>query len=119
MGIWFSSTPSPESASKSSLGELPECCVAVMMGYMDPPQICKLALMNRTFRGASMADFVWESKLPPNYHLLLRQIFDDFPSDLGMRGIYARLCRVNTFDEGTKVTQHSFFGVYAKTTLIC
>lgn len=106
MGLRFSSSEAAasESASpSSSLGELPESCVAQIMTYMDPPQICKLATLNRAFRGASSADFVWESKLPPNYDILLRRIFADFPSHLGKRGIYARLCRLNSLDDGTKV----------------
>ncbi|KAG4933079.1 hypothetical protein JHK87_047081 [Glycine soja] len=104
MGIRFSSSQAApsESSPASSLGELPESCVAQIMTYMDPPQICKLATLNRAFRGASSADFVWESKLPPNYDVLLRRIFADFPSHLGKRGIYARLCRLNSLDDGTK-----------------
>ncbi|CAJ2664183.1 unnamed protein product [Trifolium pratense] len=101
MGIRFSISSSQP--SKPSLGELPESCVAVIMEYMDPPQICKLASLNRAFRAASSADFVWESKLPPNYHLIIRKIFDvSFPSHLEKRGIYSRLCSLNTFDGGTK-----------------
>lgn len=108
MGIGLSSlhadrNGSPIVPSKPTLGDLPESCVALILGYMDPPQICKLATLNRTFRGASWADFVWESKLPPNYDALVRKIFGDFPSNLGKRGIYARLCRLNTLDGGTKV----------------
>ncbi|XP_004515800.1 F-box protein PP2-A12-like [Cicer arietinum] len=100
MGIRFSISSQP---SKPSLDELPESCVAVMMEYMDPPQICKLASLNRTFRSASAADFVWESKLPPNYNALINKIFDGtFPSYLGKRWLYKILCSVNTFDGGTK-----------------
>lgn len=100
MGIWFSIS---SQASKPSLGDLPEDCAAIMMKYMDPPQICKLASLNRAFRGASWSDFVWESKLPPNYEVLVRKIFNGLPSDLGKREIYERLCTVNSFDRGTKV----------------
>ena len=89
--------------SKPALGDLPESCVALIIEYMDPPQICKLAKLNRTFRSASWADFVWESKLPPNFDVLVRKIFGDFPIDSSKRSIYTRLCRMNTFDEGTKV----------------
>jgi hypothetical protein len=101
MGIRFSVSSQP---SKPSLGELPESCVAVIMEYMDPPQICKLAYLNRAFRVASSADFIWESKLPPNYDVIISKIFDtSFSSHLGKRGIYSRLCSLNTFDGGTKV----------------
>lgn len=113
MGNWFSTTSSSQS-SKPSLDELPESCVAAVMEYMDPPQICKLASLNRTFRGASFADFVWESKLPSNYQLILCKIFQgvSFPSHLGKRGIYSRLCSLNTFDDGTKVNQIVLFFVH-------
>lgn len=101
MGIRFSSFRSNQTGS--TLGELPESCVASIIGYMDPPQICQLATLNRAFRAASSADFVWESKLPTNYHLLLAKIFHDFPINLSKRDIYASLCRLNTIDDGTKV----------------
>ncbi|KAJ7944868.1 F-box protein PP2-A13 [Quillaja saponaria] len=88
--------------SKPSLGDLPESCVASILEYMDPPEICKVARLNRAFRGASWADFVWESKLPPNYEILVHRVFQDFPQNMPKRGIYTRLCRLNTFDGGTK-----------------
>lgn len=90
------------SQSKPSLGDLPESCVALLLGYLDPPQICKLARLNRAFRGASLADFVWESKLPSNYEALVRKVLGELPENLGKREIYARLCRANSLDAGTK-----------------
>ncbi|KAL6979634.1 hypothetical protein U1Q18_021289 [Sarracenia purpurea var. burkii] len=86
-----------------SLGDLPECCVASVLGYLDPPEICRLAKLNRTFRGASSADFVWESKLPANYDTLIQTVFDFFPPNLCKKEIYKRLCRLNSLDGGTKV----------------
>jgi hypothetical protein len=50
---------------KPNLGDVPEGCVALILTHLDPPEICKLAWLNRAFRGASSADFVWESKLHP------------------------------------------------------
>ncbi|KAL7167432.1 hypothetical protein ACSBR2_037983 [Camellia fascicularis] len=85
-----------------SLGDLPEACVASVMEYLDPPEICKLAMLNRAFHGASSADFVWESKLPPNYDSVIEKVLDDFPSKLCKKDIYARLCLQNSFDGGTK-----------------
>ncbi|XP_055821445.1 F-box protein PP2-A12-like [Solanum dulcamara] len=86
------------------LGDLPESCVASVLVYMDPPQICKLSMLNRAFRGASSADFVWESKLPMNYNSIIQRVFAgrNFPSNLCKRDIYAKLCRPNSFDGGTK-----------------
>ncbi|GAU14125.1 hypothetical protein TSUD_169500 [Trifolium subterraneum] len=64
MGLRFSSFLSNSTVSSgSTLGELPESCVASIIAYMDPPQICQLATLNRAFHAASSAYFVWESKL--------------------------------------------------------
>lgn len=96
------SGPSPE----TGLGDLPESCVASVLVYLDPPQICRLAMLNRAFRGASSADFVWESKLPLNYGDVIDRVFekdDSFCKGLCKRDIYSRLCRPNSFDGGTKV----------------
>ncbi|KAF5460726.1 hypothetical protein F2P56_020574 [Juglans regia] len=88
--------------SKPSLGDLPESCVALVLASLDPPEICKLARLNRAFRGASWADYLWESKLPSNYQVLVRKVFGELPGDLGKREIYARLCQANSFDCDTK-----------------
>ncbi|XP_059661712.1 F-box protein PP2-A12 [Cornus florida] len=85
-----------------SLGDLPEACVASILVYLDPPEICRLAQLNRAFRGASSADFVWESKLPSNYDSVIESVFDDFPPKLCNKDIYGRLCRPNSFDGGKK-----------------
>lgn len=105
MGLRFSSFLPNSTASSSgiTLGDLPESCVASIISYMDPPQICQLATLNRAFNAASSADFVWESKLPSNYQLILNKIFYDFPTGLGKRDIYVSLCRLNNLDRGTKV----------------
>jgi hypothetical protein len=89
--------------SKPSLGDMPENCISSILMYLDPPEICKLARLNRAFRGASWADFVWESKLPSNYKFLVREILHENPQNLAKKEIYARLCRPNRFDNGTKV----------------
>ncbi|XP_015083253.1 F-box protein PP2-A13-like [Solanum pennellii] len=98
----FSSTVTQQ--THPSLGDLPESCVASVLVYMDPPQICKLSMLNRAFRGASSADFVWESKLPMNYTSIIQRVFADrnFPANLCKRDIYAKLCRPNSFDGGSK-----------------
>ncbi|KAB2083857.1 hypothetical protein ES319_A05G295700v1 [Gossypium barbadense] len=90
------------SSSSPCLGDLPESCVASIIQHLDPPEICKLAKLNRAFSAASWADFVWESKLPPNYHILVHKILGFVPQNLGKRDIYRRLCRPNTFDGGAK-----------------
>ncbi|KAJ4713004.1 F-box protein PP2-A13-like [Melia azedarach] len=89
-------------ATKPGLGDLPESCVALIIGYLDPPEICKLAKLNKAFRGASLADFVWETKLPSNYPVLIEKVFGDLKENMGKREVYARLCRMNTLDAATK-----------------
>ena len=64
---------------ETSLRDLPESCVASVLEYMEPQEICKVAVLNRAFRGASYADFVWESKLPLNYESLIQKLFVNFP----------------------------------------
>lgn len=95
-------------AAKPGLGDLPESCVALIIGSLDPTEICKLGKLNRAFRGASLADFVWESKLPPNYRTLIEKVFGDLKKNLSKREIYASLCRMNSFDGGTKVISFDF-----------
>jgi hypothetical protein len=62
---------------KPSLGDLPESCVALLLVNLDPLEICKLARLNRAFCGASLANFVWESKLSSNYKALVREVLGE------------------------------------------
>lgn len=90
---------------KPRLGDIPESCVALVLIYMDPPDICKLASLNRAFHAASSADFIWESKLPSNYRFFIERVLGERTvfDNLRKRDIYARLCRPTTFDGGAKV----------------
>ncbi|XP_022765211.1 F-box protein PP2-A12-like [Durio zibethinus] len=87
---------------KPGLDDVPESCISSIFMYLDPPEICKLASLNRVFRGASLADFVWETKLPPNYRYLVLKVLGQSPESLSKKETYARLCRPNRFDGGTK-----------------
>lgn len=105
MGLGFSSFISYSTGSSGpTLGGLPESCVASIIRYMDPPQICQLTTFNRAFNVASSTDFFGESKFASNYHLILNKIFDNFPIDLGKFDIYVPLCSLNDLDKGTKVS---------------
>jgi len=111
MGGSFSSCVCDGDATplRPRLGDLPESCVALMLMYLDPPDICKLARLNRAFRDASLADFIWESKLPLNYKFIVEKALKDAcVEELGKRDIYARLCRPNLVDNGTKVSFYIF-----------
>jgi len=96
------------------LGDLPENCVAEVLLRLDPLEICRMARLSRTFRGAASGDGVWESKLPRNYARLLAvaaagdgeggQAAASAPGaePLPKKELYARLCRRNRFDGGKK-----------------
>ncbi|KAK2653776.1 hypothetical protein Ddye_013632 [Dipteronia dyeriana] len=101
-GIVASENSSSTSSSSPGLGDVPENCISSILTHLDPPQICKLAMLNRTFHGASTADFVWEIKLPLNYEYLVKKILDENPQNLCKKEIYAKLCLANRFDNGTK-----------------
>lgn len=88
--------------AKGGLGEFPECCAAMILARLDPPDICRCAMLNRAFRRASLADFVWESKLPANYEFLVRKLFDESPSRKSKREIYSLLSKGVRFDAATK-----------------
>lgn len=120
MGAGASSMVGSEGWGQTSLGDMPESCVAPVLLYLDPPEICLVARLNRAFRGAASADCVWATKLPANYRYLaaLAAAADDdtSSSDGSVEGIgrccssaatkkdkYARLCRPTPFDGGTKV----------------
>ncbi|OIW20443.1 hypothetical protein TanjilG_11142 [Lupinus angustifolius] len=92
------------SSMRPRLGDIPESCVAFVLMYLDPPDICKLARLNKAFHDASLADFIWESKLPLNYKFIMEKALEDdsFVAELGKKDVYARLCRPNLFDNGTK-----------------
>lgn len=102
-----SSRGSPDdSVSGPGLGDLPECCIMSILAQLDPLEICKLAQLNRAFWGASSADNLWESKLPSNYIFLIERVLGKLASTTSTKKeIYARLCRHNRFDDGSKVYQ--------------
>ncbi|KAG1362310.1 putative F-box protein [Cocos nucifera] len=107
MGAGVSSIVGPEGecgGHETGLGDLPERCVAEVFLYLDPPEICGLARLGRAFRGAASADFVWETKLPGNYWYLMGLVENEKSKTrcLSKKEIYARLCRPNPFDGGTK-----------------
>ncbi|KAK4796727.1 hypothetical protein SAY86_029053 [Trapa natans] len=85
-----------------SLGDLAESCVAAILTHLDPPDICRLARLNRAFRNASRADLVWEPKLPDNYEVLVGELVGQSSENLGKRDIFAALCRAKTLCNGTQ-----------------
>lgn len=94
----------PDGPKPKKLSDIPESCIASVLSYLDPPEICDLARLNRAFRDASSADFIWESKLPSNYVCILKKLFQDqFFTHLTKRDIFALLSKPITFDGLHKV----------------
>ncbi|XP_016438479.1 F-box protein PP2-A13-like [Nicotiana tabacum] len=87
---------------KTKLEDIPEACAALILSYLDPPEICKLARLSRAFSAASSADFIWDSKLPSNYRYILEELLAMSIAGMGKKDIFAKLSRPNSFDSGTK-----------------
>ncbi|PWA70261.1 F-box domain, cyclin-like protein [Artemisia annua] len=100
MGANTSLLSSDISNVNTNLGDMPESCVALILSYLEPVDICRLARINRAFRAASTADFIWASKLPSNYRNLAGSLF--VTEKLGEKEIFARLSRGVSFDSGNK-----------------
>eukprot|EP01018_Ginkgo_biloba_P018037 Gb_39361 [translate_table: standard] len=84
------------------LADIPENCIACIFRHLSPLDICKLARLNRAFKGAASCDLVWSQKLPACYQEMLAE--SPIPRDrsLGKKEIYAHLCRPISLDDGTK-----------------
>lgn len=97
---------------RAGLGDLPELCAAEVLLHLGAPDICRLARLNRAFRGAAAADFVWDAKLPANYGHLMRFVDVDGAREaesgpdrsdmLGKKDIFARLAKPIPFDGGKR-----------------
>ncbi|KAL3524239.1 hypothetical protein ACH5RR_017073 [Cinchona calisaya] len=101
MGAGFSGRCIVDDIGQPGLEDLPESCVALILSYFEPCEICRLALLNRKFRQASLADTVWETKLPKNYEILVKKLFtrqeETSQQILSKKDIYARLCSATRF----------------------
>jgi len=99
-----------EEAAVSGLGDMPELCTAEVLLRLGAPDICRLARLNRAFRSAGAADFVWEAKLPENYGYLMGFVDGGEEekrdraqrSAMGKKEVYARLAKAVRFDDGKR-----------------
>ncbi|KAE8709707.1 F-box protein PP2-A14 [Hibiscus syriacus] len=104
MGAGVSGLAAAHSQFKTGLDDVTENCISSIYMHLNPPEICRLAALNRAFRGASSVDFVWEKKLPSNYRYLVEKIVGQgTPDTLSKKETFARLCRPNRLDGGTKI----------------
>ncbi|KAD7480420.1 hypothetical protein R6Q59_009218 [Mikania micrantha] len=110
MGSWFSRATGDKSPTRDGerrplvLSDLPESCLAMVLAFLDPPDICNLARTSRFFHRASSSDFIWEPKLPENYRILAEKLLSYKGSNefLGKKDIYAGLCCPVRFSGGRK-----------------
>lgn len=114
MGASLSNLGENGSASGGpGLGDIPESCVACVFLYLSPPEICNLARLNRSFRGAASSDAVWEAKLPSNYQHLLQLLSNPGVCEsLSKKDIFAFLARPNPLDDGNKVRPRCIFAIF-------
>lgn len=117
MGAGLSSVVGSEGGGVGpGLGDLPEGCIAEVLRRLDPPEICRLVRLNKTFLDAGSSDFIWEEKLPKNYGCLVKKVLEGEEKEEGSgaikekwgafvrKEVYALLSRRNSFDGGKKVS---------------
>ncbi|PWA56152.1 phloem protein 2-A12 [Artemisia annua] len=93
--------PSDDDKKLSPFGELPESVVGSILTHLNPQDICRLAVVNKAFYGASSADFIWDMKLPHNYQKCL--VSDDIDGHvLCKKDVYAKLCGFDSVGGDTK-----------------
>lgn len=52
---------------------LPEGCIANILSFTSPRDVCRLSLLSSTFRSAAQSDAVWNKFLPSDFHTILSQ----------------------------------------------
>eukprot|EP01018_Ginkgo_biloba_P015593 Gb_16253 [translate_table: standard] len=80
---------------------LPESCIARVLASTTPKDVCRLSVVNRTFKSAGNSDYVWEKMLPSQYHHLLARAPSP-PQFSSKKELYFRLCHPLSIDNGAK-----------------
>ncbi|KAH9328333.1 hypothetical protein KI387_000441, partial [Taxus chinensis] len=89
-------------AAYPGLADIPENCIAGIFRHLSPLDICKLARLNRAFKGAASCDLVWAQKLPACYQEMLSKVPLAKGRFLMKKEIYALLCKPISLENGTK-----------------
>ena len=103
-----SQSESKEGASHSqttSFPALPEGCIANILSFTTPRDVCRLALVSTIFRSASLSDAVWHRFLPSDYHSIIsRSTSSSSSSSSSKQDLYFTLShRPIIIDHGKKV----------------
>lgn len=94
-----------ESESPGVLGELPEVCIAMILSWLSPREVARLACVCRSFRAGSSFDSVWENILPPKYKDFLALDSDADPARFASkREIFDYLCNPMIMENNTQVS---------------
>ncbi|TKY52051.1 putative F-box protein PP2-B12 [Spatholobus suberectus] len=84
--------------------KLPEGCIANVLSFTSPRDVCRLSLLSSTFRSAAESDAVWGKFLPSDYHTIISQSSSlCLPSK---KHLYLHLCQKPLLlDDGKKSFQ--------------
>ncbi|KAL2325285.1 hypothetical protein Fmac_024343 [Flemingia macrophylla] len=82
------------------LNNLPEGCIANILSFTCPRDVCRLSLLSSAFRSAAESDAVWNTFLPSDYHTLPSQ--SDALSLPSKKDLYLHLCQKPLLIDGAK-----------------
>ncbi|XP_061342637.1 putative F-box protein PP2-B12 [Gastrolobium bilobum] len=86
---------------------LPEGCIANVLSFTTPKDVCRLSLVSSIFRSAAESDAVWDRFLPSDCHTIISQ--SSAATSLGFQSkkhLYLYLCQNPLLiDNGTKSFQ--------------
>ncbi|KAG6607139.1 F-box protein, partial [Cucurbita argyrosperma subsp. sororia] len=92
-GIWY--------GGAVDFSALPEGCIAHILSFTSPQDVCRSASVSSTFRSAAEADAVWERFLPLEYgEEISEAVSKVFPPFASKKELYFHLCRVPVLIHG-------------------
>ena len=101
--------PRPTAAAVG-FSSLPEGCIAHILSFTSPQDVCRFASVSSTFRSAADADAIWERFLPLEYGAEISDALSHiFPPFASKKELYLHLCRFPVLIHcGAKVKFHCY-----------
>lgn len=85
-----------------NLPELPESCIAAILSFTTPRDVCRLSAVSTLFRSAANDDSIWSKFIPQqSYQILPRAVTP--VAYASRRELYFRLCDSVLIDGGTQI----------------
>lgn len=82
------------SATALDFSALPEGCIAHILSFTSPQDVCRSACVSSTFRSAADADALWDRFLPRDYAAeISHAVSQIFPPFASKKQLYLHLCR--------------------------